>query len=309
VHGNATRVNWEEVCPKNEGDEIYILGNPPYLGSRNQEKSHKDDMEFVFIKDYKSLDYIACWFYLGSQYIRGINAKLAFVSTNSISQGEQVALTWQRVLKDDLEICFAHQSFKWQNNAKANAGVTVVVIGLANISKNKKYLYNQNIKHQVENINAYLTSSKQIYITRRSKPISKLTPIVFGNMPNDGGNLLFTLDEKDKLLNSYPFVKQFIKKFMGGREFLNGGDRWCLVVPDEDLELVQNVDEIQKRYKKIAEIRADSTEKSTREMAEFPNRFYFFSHKNTQSIIVPATTSENRTYIPIGFLDENTVIT
>jgi len=308
VHGNATRLNWEEVCPKEDEDEIYVLGNPPYLGSRNQEKSHKDDMEFVFKKDYKSLDYIACWFYLGSQYVRGVNAKLAFVSTNSISQGEQVALTWPRVLKDDLEICFAHQSFKWQNNAKANAGVTVVIIGLANISKDKKYLYNQNIKHQVENINPYLTATNSIYIFRRSKPISNLIPIVFGSMPNDGGNLLFTENEKDKLLNESPFLNQFFKKFIGGRELLNGGERWCLVIPDESLDKVQDIGEIQQRYKKIVESRAKSTEKSTREMAQFPNRFYFFSHKNTQSIIVPRVTSENREYIPFGFLDENTII-
>ncbi len=134
VHGNATRLDWEVVCPKVEGDEIYIVGNPPFLGSRNQNKEQKEDMKAVFIKDYKSLDYVACWFFLGANYIRNINAKYAFVSTNSISQGEQVALTWTRVLKNDLEICFAHQSFKWKNNAKSNAGVTVVIIGLGNIS-------------------------------------------------------------------------------------------------------------------------------------------------------------------------------
>jgi type II restriction/modification system DNA methylase subunit YeeA len=308
VHGNATRLDWEKVCPKNINDEIYILGNPPYLGSRNQEKQHKDDMEYVFQKDYKSLDYIACWFYLGAKYIRGINAKCSFVSTNSISQGEQVALTWPRVLKDDLEICFAHQSFKWQNNAKDNANVIVVIIGLSNISKAKKYLFNKNIKFEVDNINSYLTSSSQIYITRKSKPISKLIPIVFGNMPNDGGNLILSQIEKDKLINNYPFLNQFIKKFIGGREFLNGGDRWCLLIPDEYLKLVDNIDEIQNRYKNIIEVRSKSTEKSTRELANYPNRFYFFSHRNTPSIIVPATSSENRTYIPIGFLDENTII-
>jgi type I restriction-modification system DNA methylase subunit len=305
---NACRIEWESVCPKEKDDEIYILGNPPYLGSRNQEKSHKDDMKFVFKKDYKSLDYIACWFYIGSQFIRGFNAKLAFVSTNSISQGEQVALIWPRVLEDDLEIFFAHQSFKWQNNAKHNAGVIVAVIGLSNISKNKKYIFNQNVKHEVQKINSYLTSSDQIFITRISKPISNLTPIVFGNMPNDGGKLVLSLDEKEKLIKCYPQLNQYIKKFIGGREFLNGGDKWCLVVPDNFLYEVAHIEDIQERFKIIAAIRAKSTEKSTRKMAQYPNRFYFFSHKDTQSIIVPRVTSANRIYMAFGFLDCNTVI-
>ena len=147
---NATRWEWEKVCPKEEGDEIYILGNPPYLGSRNQSTEQKEDMRYVFIKDYKSLDYIACWFYLGANYIRDINAKYAFVSTNSISQGEQVSLTWQRVLKNDLEICFAHQSFKWMNNAKKNANVIVVIIGVSNKNLNKKFIFKDDLVHLIK---------------------------------------------------------------------------------------------------------------------------------------------------------------
>ena len=308
VQGNATRLNWEDVCPKNDGDEIYILGNPPYLGSRNQEDSHKEDMKYVFKNDYKSLDYIACWFYKAANYIRNYSAKLAFVTTNSISQGEQVALIWPRVLKDDLEIYFAHQSFKWTNNAKANAGVIVAIIGLRNISKEVKYLFKNNIKQTVETINPYLTVANSLYITRRSKPISNLIPIVFGNMPNDGGNLLLDTKEKDELLDKYPEAEIFIKKFMGGKEFLNGGDRWCLVIDDEFLDLAKQIPEINSRFEKIAENRANSTEKSTQQMANLPHKFYFFSHKNTPSLIVPATTSERREYIPVGFLTHETVI-
>lgn len=308
VHGNATRLNWKEVCPKNDIAEIYILGNPPYLGSRNQNKEQKEDMKIVFTKDYKSLDYIAAWFYKGAEYIRGINAKCAFVSTNSISQGEQVALTWPRVLKNDLEICFAHQSFKWQNNAKSNANVIVVIIGIANISNYEKYLYNNGIKHSVKKINSYLTAAESIYIKRRSKPISNLMPIVFGNMPNDGGNLLLSTSEKNDLLVKNPELSKFIKGFMGGREFLNGGERWCFYIRDNEVENAKNFDELNKRFENIATIRSQSTEKSTQEMAKYPYKFYFTSHQDTQSIIVPATTSERREYIPIGFLDENTVI-
>ena len=201
VCGNATRLDWEEVCPKNEGDEIYILGNPPYLGSRNQKNEQKEDMKYVFNKDYKSLDYIACWFFKGAKYIKNSNSKLAFVSTNSISQGEQVALLWQRVLKDDLEICFAHQSFKWSNNAKANAGVTVVIIGLSNTNTRTKSIYKDDLKIEVSNITPYLIRGKTIYVHSRSKPLSLLPNINFGNMPADGGKLLFTIEEKNELLN------------------------------------------------------------------------------------------------------------
>ena len=253
VQGNATRLEWDRVCPKNDGDEIYILGNPPYLGSRNQKAPQKEDMQYIFKKDYKSLDYIACWFYQGANYIRDFNAELAFVSTNSVSQGEQVALIWQRVLKDDIEIFFAYQSFKWRNNAKANAGVTVVVIGLANKSKTKKSIYKDELKMEVSSITPYLIQGKTTYIKRTSKPISDLIPIVFGNMPNDGGNLLLTKEEKNNLIDNYPQSEKFIKAFMGGREFLNEVDivRWCLWIDDKYLDEAYEILEVKQRLENV----------------------------------------------------------
>ena len=164
VAGNAARINWEEVCPKNEEDEIYIIGNPPYLGTRNQDAEQKADMEFVFRKDYKNLDYVTIWFYKGAKYIENINAQLALVSTNSICQGLLVALTWPRILTDKLEISFAYQSFKWINNAKGNAGVTVIIVGLRNISNKPKYIFTESIAKQAKNVNAYLLDSSDIYI-------------------------------------------------------------------------------------------------------------------------------------------------
>ena len=303
VHGNATRVNWEEVCPKNDGDEIYILGNPPYLGSRNQDKVQKADMEFVFKKDYKSLDYIACWFYLGSQYIRGINAKLAFVSTNSISQGEQVALTWPRVLRDDLEICFAHQSFKWQNNAKANANVIVVIIGLANISKDKKYLYNQNFKHQVENINPYLASGNTVYVYSQNKAISKLPELNFGNMPADGGKLLFTTEEKNEFIQNEANSEKWFKKLLSAHEFLNGKERWCLWLEEIKPSEILAMPLVAKRVEELKEIRLQS---SRPQLADIPHLFAQITQPaNKGFILIPAHSSENRDYIPIGYFDSN----
>ena len=299
VHGNATRIDWESVCPKEDGNEIYVFGNPPYLGSRNQNKEQKEDMKAVFIKDYKSLDYIAAWFYLGANYIRGINAKCAFVSTNSISQGEQVALTWPRVLKDDLEICFAHQSFKWQNNAKANAGVTVVIIGLANISKSKKILYKDTIKVIVSNITPYLISGKSIYIYSKTKPLSNLPEINFGNMPADGGKLLFTPQEKDIFIEKEPQSKKWFKQLLSANEFLNGKERWCLWLEDINKDELYNSPIVFKRVKELKEIRLNS---SRPQLAEIPHLFAQITQpKNKGFILIPKTSSENREYIPMGF--------
>lgn len=304
VHGNATRLEWEEVCPKNIGDEIYILGNPPYLGSRNQDKLQKADMEFVFKKDYKSLDYIACWFYLGSQYIRGINAKLAFVSTNSISQGEQVALTWPRVLKDDLEICFAHQSFKWQNNAKSNANVIVVIIGLANISKDKKYLYNQNIKHQVENINPYLASANTIFVERSPNPISNLPEMLYGNMPLEGTFLRFTEDEKNIFVENEPDIVKFIKKVIGGEELLKGHKRYCFWIENEDLEEALSFSEIARRVEQVKNFRVDGGDVA-KTLINRSHQFRYRTIAKESMIVLPCTSSETRQYIPSQNFDNS----
>lgn len=308
TQGNATRLDWEIACPKAKNDEIYILGNPPYLGSRNQDKEQKDDMKIVFKKDYKSLDYVSCWFYKGAKYIKDLNAQLAFVSTNSICQGEQVAITWSRILSDKIEIGFAHQSFKWTNNAKGNAGVTVIIVGLRNVSNKIKLIFDEGLKKEASNISPYLTNSKSIYIKRTSSPISNFPTAVFGNMPNDGGNLLLNEIEKNELIDKYPEAIIYIKEFIGAHDFISNKKRWCLLIDDEDLEEAMEIDIIKKRLDNIKSIREKSTEVSTREKANTPNQFYFFSHQNTESILVPRHSSERRDYIPVGFFNSQTII-
>ncbi len=308
TQGNATRLDWKTVCPIDIADEVYILGNPPYLGSRNQDKEQKDDMKFVFKKDYKSLDYVSCWFYLGAKYTEGFNAQIALVSTNSICQGEQVAITWPRILNDNIEIGFAHQSFKWTNNAKGNAGVTVIVVALRNISNKNKYLFNVGLKKEVVNISPYLTNSKSIYIKRTSSPISNLPIAVFGNMPNDGGNLLLNLTEKDELINKHPEAIKYIKEFIGAHDFTTGKKRWCLLIDEDELDDAMKIDIIRKRLNNVKTLRGKSSEISTRDKANTPNQFYFFSHQDTDSILIPRHTSERRDYIPVGFFDSKTVI-
>ena len=301
IHGNATRLKWEKVCPKKESDEIYILGNPPYLGSRVQNDSHKEDMKFVFKTNYKSLDYIATWFFKGAKFIKGINAKCAFVSTNSISQGEQVSLIWERVLNNEIEIGFAHKDFKWNNSAKANAAVIVVIIGIQNISNAKKYFYNESIKKEVSTISPYLVESKTVYIYSRQTPLSNLPEMNFGNMPADGGKLLFTTDEMDKFILSEPNSKPCFKKLISAREFLNGQDRWCLWLEYITQDELYSMPQVLKRVEELKEIRENS---SRPQLAEIPHLFAQITQPSDQDfILIPRHSSENREYIPIGFFN------
>ena len=310
VHGNATRLDWEKVCPKEEEDEIYILGNPPYLGSSMQNKEQKEDKAYVFegIKNFKNLDYIACWFYLGAKYIKNIDAKFAFVSTNSISQGEQVAMLWSHIFDKDIEIFFAIPSFKWQNNAKSNANVIVAIIGLRNIVKSPKYLYQSGIKQKVNNINAYLIDSNNIIISKATKPLSKFAKMSYGSKPVDGGNLILTTLEKDKLIEDNPSVSIFIKKFVGSHEFINSIERWCLWIEDSDLDLALSVTKIKNRIDNVYNMRLNSPKKATQEASNYSHQFGEPRFKAEDSIIVPAVSSESRKYIPIGYLTSNTVI-
>lgn len=245
VQGNAARKNWKEICSIGTDDEVYIIGNPPYLGSRNQDDEQKKDMKFVFINDYKSLDYVSIWFYKGAKYIEKNNAKLAFVSTNSICQGEQIAITWPRILNDDIEIGFAYESFKWSNHAKGNAGVTVIIVGLRNKSNDFKYLYNNsNRKRTVKNINPYLYDAPNVYVIGTNRPISKLPIMTYGNMPLEGGFLRFDGIDKDKIFSNNG-IEKFVKKVIGGEEFLKGQERYCFWIEDEDLDEALSFEEIE----------------------------------------------------------------
>lgn len=306
--GNATRIDWKTVCPISKNEEVYIIGNPPYLGSRNQDKDQKDDMKFVFLNDYKSLDYIAAWFYKGANYIKGLNAKCAFVSTNSVCQGDQVALTWSRILSDKIEIDFAHQSFKWVNNAKGNAGVTVIILGLRNVSNQPKHLFKDKFKKEAKNINPYLVEASNIVVSGKSKPLSNFPEMRYGNMPNDGGNLILSLKEKQELLNIKSVEKKWIKEFLGASEFIRGNQRFCLWIDDKDLDKAKENSLIRNRLDKVEIHRLNSTEVSTREKAKNPNHFYFSSHEETDSILIPRHSSENRDYIPLGIFNQETII-
>lgn len=310
VCGNACRLDWNTVCPHDAEEEVYIMGNPPYLGSSMQNEEQKEDLEIVcgHFKNYKNLDYIASWFYKGAQYISGHNAKCAFVSTNSICQGDSVNLLWPNIFSHEVEINFAYQSFKWNNNAKHNAAVIVAIVGLAPISSNDKRLYNGIIYSKCDHINAYLLAAPEIFVGRRNKPISNLPKMVFGNKPTDGGFLILDKDEKDIILSTYPEAAPLIRAYHGSDSYLNDCVRYCLWITDESLELAKTIPPIFNRMEQVRDFRLRSSAPSTVEYAEFPHLFRQRAHIDGISLIVPSTSSERRRYIPIGFLDENTII-
>ena len=305
VHGNATRLDWEEVCHKNDGDEIYILGNPPYLGSKNQNDIQRQDMELNFKKNFKTLDYISCWFIKGASYIENNNAHYAFVTTNSICQGEQVSLLWPQVLSQSLEIHFAYQSFKWQNNAKSNAGVTVAIIGVSNKSKRNKYIFNNGIKNNVSLINPYLIEGQTIYINSRKKPFLNYPNMIGGNVAYDSGHLIFTETEMNTFILKEPDSKKWFKKIIGGQELLNGDIRYCLWFKDiKNINELNNMPLVLDRIEKVKQARLNAKDKGTHKLAERSHQFRDLNNP-AHYIAIPKTSSERREYIPIGYLDNN----
>jgi hypothetical protein len=308
--GNATRLDWENVCKNEEGSEIFVLGNPPYLGSRNQEKKHKQDLAHVFseVKNYKKLDYISAWFYKVSKYINGEETiKSAFVSTNSVSQGEQVSLLWPPVLKNEVEIIFAVQSFKWSNNAKNNAGVTVVIIGLGK-NPNEKRIYSNDYFKEASNISPYLTNSSDLIVSKRTKPLSRFPKMTYGNYTGGCNELLLTEKEKEKLIKDYPKVEKYIRPLVGSNELLNAQNRFCIWIKDEQLAGAHKIDIIKEKIKKVEENRLASKDPNLNKLASRSHQFRDLTEANKQSIVIPIVSSERRDYIPCGFLPSEVII-
>jgi hypothetical protein len=310
--GNALRENWEKVCPKDDEHEIFVLGNPPYYGARKQSKQQKEDVVLVagHIKHHKDLDYIGCFFLKAANFIAASPAKFAFVSTNSICQGEQVALLWPTVLNLGLEIFFAYQAFKWANNAKGNAGVTCVIIGLRKIVNKPKVLHARSISRIAFNISPYLVEAgNQIVCSRNSKPLSKLPPVRFGNMPNNGDALLMSSIEKQGLLRDCPDAKNFIRPTLGTAEFIDGVSRWCIWIKDADLSKAKKIAPIAARIAKVREARLQSCDDGANKLAARAHQFRDRTVGTTSSILIPGASSERREYIPIGWIDPKTIIT
>lgn len=313
---NAARLDWTNVLPsqnqRREDIELFIVGNPPYEGARKQKSMQKSDMEVVFknnLSHYKNLDYIAIWFYKASQFIQTHSlSKAAFVSTNSICQGEQVAILWPYVIKNGVEICFAHKSFPWKNLAKRNAAVYCSIVGLAK-SCERKFLYLEDQYIKADHINSYLIAAPEIYVYRRSSQISNLPKMNFGSMPNDSGFLILEQGEKDEMLALYPESKKYFKKLLGAVELTNSTYRWCLWISEKEVDSAMKIDPIRKRIDQVRGYRLASERGATRKLASTPYAFGENRYKQEIAIVIPSATSSRRDYIPLAVVDSDTVPT
>jgi hypothetical protein len=312
---------FSEILPNSRFD--YIIGNPPFIGSKLMTQTQRNDVikEFDNIAGAGVLDYVTAWYIKAAKYleISKKNAlpnttKVAFVSTNSIVQGEQTSILWGQMLhKYNIKIHFAHRTFKWNNEAKGNAAVFCVIIGFANFDSANKSIFDyadvagEAMEVKAKNINPYLLDAKDVVIDKSSNPICNVPKMSFGNMPLDGGNLLFTDDEKKEFLIQEPKAKKYIKPLISAYEFLHNEKRWCLWLVDADLNELKQLPEVRKRIDLVKKFRLASVAPSTQKFAETPS---LFRDKNQPStfIVVPRVTSENRKYIPIGFFDKNSIV-
>ncbi|MCR5038399.1 MAG: N-6 DNA methylase [Bacteroidales bacterium] len=312
VCGNACTIDWNTICPHTSDEEVYVMGNPPYYGSKKQTNEQKADMLMALseLRDKKGLDYIAGWFWKGAIYIKGTKARYAFVTTNSICQGEQVDMLWKPILVKGLTIAFARTSFKWSNNAKNNAVVACVIIGVTNDFSGQRRFFNESsqIELKVNNINPYLSVGENIIVRKENTSLCGMPPVYFGSMPRDGGFLNFDESFKEKLLLEYPLSESFIKKYIGAQELLQGGMRYCLWIEEPEKALAYSIPPIANLLSQVKVDREKSDAESTREYAKRPYMFVQRSYQKKESIIIPGVSSERREYIPMGYMDENTVI-
>jgi len=308
VNGNAIRLNWMEICPADKTSEIYIIGNPPYLGAKNQSSAHKSDIKFLFngISTAKNIDYIACWFFKASRYLVG-ESQCSFVTTNSVCQGTQIPLIWPLVLTNDVEFSFAIKDFHWSNNAKNKAGVTCTILGLRKKSSKPKYIFTNSLKKKVSNINPYLIDSGDIIVEKNSISICGLPKMQNGNQPYDGGHLIFTESEKQEFVEQDPRSERFFKKLVGSVEFIKGTYRWCLWIDNSDLKEAELIPSIKERILRVEKSRINGGE-CARSCSDRPHQFRWVNKAKESQIVVPLVSSQRRDYIPIGFLDKDIIL-
>jgi len=339
---NALRIDWLSVCPptgksvklrsddlfetpqdqaeidfKNDGGETYICGNPPYVGTKRQSAQQKADLKQVFegrAKGWKVLDYVAGWFTKAADYGQKTASAAAFVSTNSICQGQQVAALWPLILGANHHIKFAYTSFKWSNLASHNAGVTVIVVGISKSLQGKRSLFIHGEKEAlseivVDNINPYLVSGPNIIVTPSSDPLSKLPYMTRGNSPTDGGHLLVKRNELEAIVRTNEAIREYVKPFYGSDETIGGLSRYCLWIDDTNLGRAVSIPEVARRIDSVRQFRKTSTKAATREAAAWPHRFDEIKPlPASRVIVIPIRSSENRPYLPVDVLPPGTVV-
>lgn len=320
---NALTVSWEMILKKEEHDEVFIIGNPPYIGAKKQSKGQKSELKKALDNNpkYKKIDYIAAWFYLGAQFIdKHKKCKLSFVTTNSICQGEQVSMIWPSIL-EIAQISFAYTSFKWTNSAKNNAGVTVVIIGLASHeSVIEKSIYTNEFKYNVTNISPYLVSGDNTIVSSVSKSISGLPKAFLGCLPLDGGNLILESHDYLNIIQEYPELNEILKKYIGSFELINQSQRYVFWMNKEQFNRFSSLEIVSERVNAVKKFR-ETGGQSARNSIETPYEFFTkkpredaikdnrrITSKEMKTIVIPRVSSENRMYVPMGIVGEDTVV-
>lgn len=308
IEANALRLNWEDVVPKERLN--YIIGNPPFVGARLMEDEQKKDVNDVFKgwKNIGNLDYVACWYKKAADFMQGTTIRTALVSTNSITQGEAVALLWKPLFEAGTHIDFAHLTFRWDSEASAKAHVHCVIVGFSIAPNNKeKVLYSDQRKQVVNNINGYLVNAEDIFVESRKKPLCDVPEIGIGNKPIDDGNYLFEKDEMEAFIKLEPKSAPYFKPWYGAREFINQKPRYCLWLGDCSPSELRKMPNCMKRVTAVREFRLASKSAGTRKIADKPTRFHVENMPEGTYIVIPRHSSENRRYIPFGFLNGNSL--
>ena len=308
VEGNALRIDWNDVVPKEKLN--YIMGNPPFYGARLMTQRQKDDLNLVFrsAKGIGNLDYVSGWYIKAADYMTDTSIKAALVSTNSITQGEQVPLLWKPLLQKGIWINYAYRTFIWDSEASIKAHVHCVIIGFSYQQQEYSKLYYTDTCNAVKQINPYLIDGPNTIIENRSKPICNVGNVVFGSMPNDGGFLSdYSGEEKRAIESAYPLAASMFRPFLGATEFINNKTRWCLWLKDVSPSLIKTVPPIVDAIAKVKQLREQSNRKETKKLAEIPSLFGEIRQPESDYIIIPRHSSANRRYIPIGFETPNTI--
>ena len=314
VHGNSLRIDWESVVEKEKLN--FILGNPPFVGSKMMNEIQRDDLLGIFndAKGAGVMDYVSAWYVKAAEFIQSTNIQVAFVSTNSISQGEQVGILWDVLFNEyKIKIHFAHRTFKWANEARKNAAVYCVIIGFANFDISEKRIFEyedikgEPLEIQAKNINPYLVNGTDTTIPRRQNPLSNIPSIGIGNKPIDGGNYLFTTPEKEEFIKIEPQSAKWFRRWVGSDEFINNRERWCLWLGDCPPNELKQMPQALKRIEAVKKVRLESKSIPTQKLAQTPTRFHVENIPIKEYLIVPKVSSERRKYIPIGFSDSNTL--
>ncbi|MEA4922832.1 MAG: DNA methyltransferase [Eubacteriaceae bacterium] len=309
VEGNALRMDWNEVVPA--GQLNYVMGNPPFVGARLMTAMQKQDVNAIFEgwKNAGNLDYVCCWYKKAADYIKGTDIRVALVSTNSVCQGVSVSSLWKPLMENGVHINFAHRTFRWDSEANIKAHVHCIIVGFSRTvnRSDDKMIFDQGLIIKADNISGYLIDAPNIFIISRAKPLCDVPKMMFGNMPNDGGNLIISKDEKNDIIKQDPIAKDYIRNFTGSKEFINNQTRYCIWLDNASPSAIKALHVFKKRLEKVKEMRSSSKRPSTRELASTPYLFGEIRQPDTSYIIIPRVSSERRRYIPMGFLSPEVI--